>query len=374
LFSINTTTGAVTLNDNPNYESKANYSFSVLASDGVNPPSAQAVSLAINNLDEVAPTITSGATATAINENSGAGQVVYTATATDTADISAGVSFSLDGADASLFSINTTTGAVTLNDNPNYESKASYDFTVVATDAGGLTAEKAVTVGVTDVNEAPVITSGATGTVAENAAISTVIYTAVATDVDAGDTRTYSLTGTDSALLDINASTGAVTLKAPADFETKASYDFTVVATDAGGLTAEKAVTVGVTDVNEAPVGLAPTNIQWNAVAPSNNLPSAGAILANLSTVDSDTTSGFTYTLLAGSSTGFSVTPSGSVSRSPALAQSQTYTLNIQTTDPTHLSYAETFTIKTGSNGNNTLTGTSGDDIFYGLGSVDISS
>ena len=52
-------------------------------------PPEQAVTLAINNLDEVAPTITSGATAAAINENSGAGQVVYTATATDTADISA---------------------------------------------------------------------------------------------------------------------------------------------------------------------------------------------------------------------------------------------------------------------------------------------
>ena len=45
----------------------------------------QAVTLAINNLDEVAPTFTSGATAAAINENSGAGQVVYTATATDPA-------------------------------------------------------------------------------------------------------------------------------------------------------------------------------------------------------------------------------------------------------------------------------------------------
>ena len=39
----------------------------------------QAVTLAINNLDEVAPAFTSGATAAAIDENSGAGQVVYTA-------------------------------------------------------------------------------------------------------------------------------------------------------------------------------------------------------------------------------------------------------------------------------------------------------
>ena len=51
--------------------------------------------MAIGDLDEVAPTITSGATAAAVDENSGAGQVVYTATADDTADISGGVTFSL---------------------------------------------------------------------------------------------------------------------------------------------------------------------------------------------------------------------------------------------------------------------------------------
>jgi hypothetical protein len=44
------------------------------------------VNVAINNLDEVAPSITSGDTGTAVNENSGEGQVVYTATADDYAD------------------------------------------------------------------------------------------------------------------------------------------------------------------------------------------------------------------------------------------------------------------------------------------------
>jgi hypothetical protein len=56
---------------------------------------AQSVTLDINNLDEIAPSITSGATATAINENTGASQVIYTATADDSLDISAGVTFSL---------------------------------------------------------------------------------------------------------------------------------------------------------------------------------------------------------------------------------------------------------------------------------------
>ena len=114
-----------------------------------------------------------------------------------------------------------------------------------------------MTVTVTNVNEAPSITSGASGTVAENAATSTVIYTATATDVDSGQTLSYSLTGTDAGSFDINASTGVVTLKASANYEAKASYSFSVVATDngTGTLTDTKAVTVTVTDVNDPTTG-----------------------------------------------------------------------------------------------------------------------
>ncbi|MDC6625801.1 cadherin repeat domain-containing protein, partial [Leclercia adecarboxylata] len=118
-LTINPVTGAVTLTGNPDFENKASYSFTVVATDAAGNHSSQAVTLAVNNLDEVAPVITSGITATAIDENSGAGQVIYTATATDSADISGGVTFSLKaGSDAGL-TINPVTGAVTLTGNPD---------------------------------------------------------------------------------------------------------------------------------------------------------------------------------------------------------------------------------------------------------------
>src|SRR5947209_2789586 len=82
-FSINSGTGAVTLTGNPNFEGKSSYSFTVTGNHPSFPTRRSSdLSLAINNLDEVAPVVTSAATAAAINENSGAGQVVYTATAT----------------------------------------------------------------------------------------------------------------------------------------------------------------------------------------------------------------------------------------------------------------------------------------------------
>ena len=72
----------------------------------------QSVTLDINDLDDAAPTVTSGATAVAIDENSGAGQVIYTATSTDLDDDVADtpIAYSLaEGSDAAL-SIDRLTG------------------------------------------------------------------------------------------------------------------------------------------------------------------------------------------------------------------------------------------------------------------------
>ena len=257
-FDIDASTGVVTLKASANYESKASYSFNVVATDNGTGSltDTKAVTVTVTNVNE-APTITSGASGT-VAENAATSTVVYTATATDV-DAGQTLSYSLTGTDAGSFDIDASSGVVTLKASANYEAKASYSFNVVATDnvIGSLTDTKAVTVTVTDVNEAPSITSGTSGTVAENAATSTVIYTATATDVDAGQTLSYSLTGTDAGSFDIDASTGEVTLKASANYEAKASYSFNVVATDngTGTLTDTKAVTVTVTDVNEEPTG-----------------------------------------------------------------------------------------------------------------------
>ncbi len=253
LLSINASTGAVTLSSgNLNYEGKTSYTFTVVATDAAGNASEQAVTVGVTNVDEVAPTISSSATGTALeNQN-----LLYTASSTDATDYVAGAtSYSLKtGGDAALLSINASTGAVTLSSgNLNYEGKTSYTFTVVATDAAGNASEQAVTVGVTNVDEvAPTISSSATGTALEN---QNLLYTASSTDATdyvAGATS-YSLkTGGDAALLSINASTGAVTLSSGnLNYEGKTSYTFTVVATDAAGNASEQAVTVGVTNVDE---------------------------------------------------------------------------------------------------------------------------
>lgn len=202
--------------------------------------------------DNVAPKFTSPAKVE-IAENIGADQVVYRAVASDASSLT----YSLRSwDDAALFSIDAATGAVTLRENPDFERKSSYAITVVATDSVGSSSEQAVTIRVTDVFEdvsAPVFTSSAIATaINENSGGGQVIYTAVATDAS---TVSFSLKGVgDAAAFTINAATGAVTLIANPDYETKASYIFTVLAADAVGLSSEKSVTLNINNLNDGPI------------------------------------------------------------------------------------------------------------------------
>src|SRR5206468_2059936 len=125
--------------------------------------------------------------------------------------------------DASFFSIDSKTGAVTFAASPDFESPLDagknnvYDISVTASD-GALSDTKAVAITVTNVNEAPTVTSVGTATFAENA--TGTVYATTATDPDASTTLTYTLAGADAALFSINSSTGAVSFKASPDFET----------------------------------------------------------------------------------------------------------------------------------------------------------
>ncbi|MDP2613871.1 cadherin repeat domain-containing protein, partial [Oceanobacter sp. 2_MG-2023] len=307
LFSINSATGEVTLLADADYETKPNYSFTVTATDGAGNHTDQTVTLAVNNLDEAAPSITSGATATAIAENSGAGQVVYTAVADDSADISDGVTFSLGGTDAAYFTIDTNTGEVTLKADADYETKSSYSFTVTATDGAGNFTNQTVTLAVNNLDEAaPTITSGATATaIDENSGAGQVVYTATADDsADISDGVTFSLSGTDAAYFTIDTNTGEVTLKADADYETKSSYSFTVTATDGAGNFTNQAVTLAVNNLDE----VAPTITSGAMATEIDENSGAGQVVYTATADDSaDISDGVTFSLSGDDAAYFSI-------------------------------------------------------------------
>ncbi len=103
-------------------------------------------------ITEPVATITSGGTATA-NENIGTFQEIYTATSNDTT-----ATYSLRSGlddDAGSFFIDSNTGKVVLLNNPDFETKNNYTFTVLATDIFGNTSPKQVNLIINDRKELP---------------------------------------------------------------------------------------------------------------------------------------------------------------------------------------------------------------------------
>ena len=179
-----------------------------------------------------------------INEGVAANSVIYQTTATN----SLGVPnvYSLSGTDAASFTINSTTGVVTINNVPDYETKGSYNITPTVT-AGNYTDTINLFVRITDLP--PVFTSGTSGSVTNGSSAGTAVYTAVAAD-PAGGTVIYSLstsTSDDSTAFTINSGTGVVTINAVPNYSVKSSYTMSVYAADPLGMSAIKVVTISVT-------------------------------------------------------------------------------------------------------------------------------
>ena len=167
------------------------------------------------------------------------------------------------GADAARFTLDST-GQLRFNFTPNFEAPADsngdnvYDVIVKATD-GEFSDTQNLSVVVTNVNEAPTITShGSSFNVSLNVAENqTAVTTLTATDPDAGTNLVYSIiSGADRARFTINASTGVLSFvsapnfEAPTDVGANNVYDVTVAVSD-GSKSDSKAFAITVTNVNE---------------------------------------------------------------------------------------------------------------------------
>jgi hypothetical protein len=265
-FSINSSSGVLTFSTAPDFENPTDvgtnnvYDVQVTASDGAGGTDVQSVSLTVTDVNE-APVITSSSTASVVENQT----AVLTVTTTDVDLPGDTITYSLSGgADQSKFSINSSSGVLTFSTAPDFEIPTDvgtdnvYEVQVTANDGAGGTDVQSISVTVTDVNEAPVITSSSTASVAEN---QMAVLTVTATDQDVpADTVTYSLTGgADQARFSINASTGVLKFNTPPDFETPTDvgtnnvYDVQVTANDGAGGTDVQSISVTVTDVNESP-------------------------------------------------------------------------------------------------------------------------
>ena len=224
----------------------------------------------------------------AIKENSAAGATVG---APVTAAHNAGevLTYSLTGDNASKFTIDSGTGQIKVGAGTSidYESSTANAFsvTVTATDGSNMADSIAVAISATNVNEHPsVVTGNAKETIEENPASRTIgdYISAVATgEAEDDESIEWALTGIDADDFEITGN-GGLSFKATPDYEAATDanrnneYWVTVVATDDQGKSASKAVTVTVTNKEEA-----------GAVTLSTVQPEAGtAVTASLTDPD----------------------------------------------------------------------------------------
>ena len=273
------------------FETKSSYSLRLRVTDKGGLSFEKEFIITVANIND-APTNIS-ASASSVAENAASGTTVASLSATD-ADAGDTFKYTLvsgtgdtDNASFTITGNTVSTAAVF-----DFETKSSYSVRVRVTDAGGLTFEKVFTINVTDVNEAPTALALSNTSVLENAASGTAVGTLAGTDADAGDSHTYTLvTGTgstDNASFTITGTT--LNTAAVFNFEAKNSYTVRVRVTDAGGLSFERAFTITVTDVNEAPTLNAITDRRVYNVTNSQVVNLAG-ITAGPETAQSTTTS-----------------------------------------------------------------------------------
>jgi len=227
----------------------------------------------------------------------------------------------------------------------DFETDALYSIRVRSTDAGGLFVEKAFTITVTDVNEAPAAITLSHDEVEENQEIGTVVG-AFSTMAGDGNTHDYALVegagDDDNASFDIDDDT--LITAAVFDFETKASYTIRVRSTDENGLFVEETFTITVTNVNEGP-----TDVALSASTVDENEP-AGTTVGTFSTVDPDTGDSHSYALVngTGSADNAAFTITGNELRTSAVFDFEakdSYSIRVRSADENGLFVEEVFII-----------------------------
>ena len=233
-----------------------------------------------------------------VAENSAAGTAVGTVTATTTG--AGPVTYALTaGNEAGAFALDAGTGAITVTGALDYETTPSYPVTVTANDGQGGTSTAAVTITVTNVDEAPGFGAADYAfSVAEDAAAGTAVGTVGATDPEGGAVSYAIAAGNEAGAFALDASSGALTVAGTLDYETADKYSLTVSARDAAGHTGTADIEIAVTDVAYAPT-FGAASYAWSVAEDA----AVGAALGTVSATDPEG-GAVSYKITAGNDAG----------------------------------------------------------------------
>ena len=282
-FTIDENTGAVTLTGNPDFESKSSYSFSVTATDDAgNVSSAQPVTLAINDLDEVAP---AGPTITQVSDNvdPAQGNVTNGGKTNDTQP-TVRVTFSTLGATGAvagdrvqlyngasalgaailLSATDITNGFIDIT--PSALGDGDYDLSATLIDQADNESAHSASFGFevdTVIGAVPTDIVLTPSTIAENSAVNSVVGTLSAIDTDTGDTFTFTLQDDDNGHFALVGN--QIVVNGPLDFEEAATRTIHVKVTDSDANVFDTDVVIAIGDVDGVTIKGSTGNDKINA-------------------------------------------------------------------------------------------------------------
>ncbi|XP_071074415.1 protocadherin Fat 3 isoform X1 [Dasypus novemcinctus] len=319
-FAINSSTGIVSVADQLDRESKANYSLTIEARDKADSSqqlfSVVTVQVVLDDVNDCAPAFLPSSYSVKVLEDLPVGTVIAWLETHDP-DLGLGgqVRYSLVNDYNGRFEIDKASGAIRLSKELDYEKQQFYNLTVRAKDKGrpvSLSSLSFVEVEVVDVNEnlhTPYFPDFAVvGSVKENSRIGTSVLQVTARDEDSGRDGEiqYSIRdGSGLGRFNIDDESGVITTADILDRESTGSYWLTVYATDRGvvPLYSTVEVYVEVEDVNDnAPLTSEPV---YHPAVLENSPKDVSVIQIQAEDPDSSSNERLTYRITSGNPQNF---------------------------------------------------------------------
>ncbi|MBG0749212.1 MAG: putative Ig domain-containing protein, partial [Planktothrix agardhii KL2] len=253
-LTFNTTTGTFT--GTPTNADVGTLDIKVIAKDSSNATVENSFQLTVNNVND-APTATP-ITAQTVNEDSSFNLNIVN----NFSDIDAGdtLTYTATLADGTVLpswlTFNTTTG--TFTGTPTNADVGTLDIKVIAKDSSNATVENSFQLTVNNVNDAPTTTTIPSQTATEDSNFNLNIANNFS-DIDAGDSLTYTATLADGTTLPswltFNSTTQTFT-GTPTNSDV-GNLDIKVIATDSNNATVDNSFQLTVNNINDAPTATA---------------------------------------------------------------------------------------------------------------------
>ncbi|WP_425393071.1 cadherin domain-containing protein [Ekhidna sp.] len=332
------TTDFITLD----FENKSSFTFELEVRDSENQPYSEMVTITLNDVNEAPTDIL--LSNTSVDESNPSGTFVGTLSPVDE-DNGDSHTYSLKEGNVDNASFDISNGDLITNTELDFETQSVYNLEIIVTDQEGLTFEQEFAISVNNLPAQITSLELSNSSVDENVAIGNAIGSFATFGEDLSGSFTYDLVAgsgsDDNASFDI--SSDQLLVNSSLDFETQDSYSIRVMVDD-GSLTFEKAFTITVNDVSEAPTDL---TLSANSIAENNQI---GDVIGAMSTTDEDAGESFTYSLVSGAgdtdNASFSIV--GNELQAAEVFDFETqnsYSIRIETNDGNGGAFSKSFTI-----------------------------